>query len=105
MSRQTPPDGPGGASEAADQLHERFVDLGGSAGFHAGEKLPENIEAMTLAYVETIIRDNANGEEFALGGTSSGGRGAGWRHFARRTLAERPSNGIGRRTAAAEADF
>ncbi|RLK24836.1 phosphopantetheine binding protein [Micromonospora sp. M71_S20] len=42
-------------------------------GFHAGEKLPENIEAMTLAYAETIIRDNANGEEFALGGHSSGG--------------------------------
>ncbi|MEV4121726.1 phosphopantetheine-binding protein, partial [Micromonospora sp. NPDC049645] len=51
----------------------RDVSVLHSPGFHAGEKLPENIEAMTLAYVETIIRDNANGEEFALGGTSSGG--------------------------------
>ncbi|MFI6134191.1 SDR family NAD(P)-dependent oxidoreductase, partial [Micromonospora sp. NPDC051141] len=51
----------------------RDVSVLHSPGFHAGEKLPENIEAMTLAYVETIMRDNANGEEFALGGTSSGG--------------------------------
>ena len=51
----------------------RDVSVLHSPGFHAGEKLPENIEAMTLAYVETIIRDNANGEEFLLGGTSSGG--------------------------------
>ncbi|MEU7575579.1 SDR family NAD(P)-dependent oxidoreductase [Micromonospora sp. NPDC049240] len=51
----------------------RDVSVLHSPGFHAGEKLPENIEAMTLAFVETIIRDNANGEEFVLGGTSSGG--------------------------------
>ncbi|WP_405093739.1 SDR family NAD(P)-dependent oxidoreductase [Micromonospora sp. NBC_01392] len=51
----------------------RDVSVVHSPGFHAGEKLPEDIEAMTLAYVETILRDNANGEEFALGGTSSGG--------------------------------
>ncbi|WP_460747628.1 SDR family NAD(P)-dependent oxidoreductase, partial [Micromonospora schwarzwaldensis] len=51
----------------------RDVSVLHSPGFHAGEKLPEDIEAMTLAYVEAIIRDNANGEEFALGGTSSGG--------------------------------
>ncbi|MFJ1750848.1 thioesterase domain-containing protein, partial [Streptomyces sp. NPDC088116] len=56
----------------------REVSLLKLPGFHVGEALPQDLETMTAAYAEAILRDNPTGEEFALGGASSGGMIAHW---------------------------
>ncbi|WP_344598786.1 SDR family NAD(P)-dependent oxidoreductase, partial [Streptomyces violaceusniger] len=56
----------------------REVSLLNLPGFHVGEALPRDLETMTAAYAEAILRDNPAGEDFAVGGASSGGMIAHW---------------------------
>ncbi|MEV0781036.1 SDR family NAD(P)-dependent oxidoreductase [Streptomyces sp. NPDC050428] len=56
----------------------REVSLLKLPGFHVGEALPRDLETMTAAYADAILRDNPAGQDFALGGASSGGMIAHW---------------------------